>query len=648
MNTPPLSLYDQPLNLNEASTPVPIVTFSDQVPPLNKTPSPKKIIRSNSSKRVDHAHLITRINSQKSTNIKRHSKYTMGKRIENIVELRKIDDCLKKSLNTKNKKIILTNDSSVDIITTKDNHLDELMNVKVVEFIYLRILRAMTHQIYYFFDEKGYPVTLRELDKMTRVKYGENHQDFVKEVKKDLGDYYEEKPLFLWGEDIGNEHEYVKHIQTLPFPKTYDIQEIPQKEKSLISILQRLYPKTALNEAEEETVMSPITLLCSYKNFVTTEQLFSQILNVIQLPVNEMPLLQKMRALNLLRVYLHSQLHMDEKMTKKLKVIINKIVLISLDSATAEVVDLGSEINQLMEKNEFYFALDARKDSFEPQYEIGQFLTDHVLKTGNYAQFLNYVTNDLKYLATQSTVNVAPLELFKEKKINETEIFFNQLVNYVVVHFINIFTKELEGAVNAKQVKQKLNRFFEFFIDLAAELANKHDYLSSFAIYTVLNISSISNLLKYQNEPHKKTFSKGRKNSLLKSALTEHKLHELQQLFYMGKNFEVLRNKMKECQGMNLFFVPFLTPIKSMNLHNLELIHNGFKEDNFVINNEELAVISNEVWGLNILLQQVREHFKKDQQFSKHTDIGYDLLANPPYNEDQLDQIYKKIKLILS
>lgn len=648
MNTSPLPLSEKPITSQENIPPI-VLSFSDQLPTFKKTPSPKKLFRSESSKSVERVRGITRIHSEKTTNVRRQSQYTMGKRMENINELRKIDECLKEIFSFQNRKIILTEDSSIDVMN-RDNKLEEIMSAKVIEHIYLRIIRAMTHQIYYFFDDKGFPVTLKELDKMVRVKYGEINQDYVREVKKDLSDYYMDKPLFLFGNEINNEYEYVEHIEKLPFPKKFDVEDIPKNEKTCISILQRLYQKTAVNEENGKTpVMSPITFLCSYKKFVTTEQLFTQILRVIQLQENEMPLLQKMRALNLLRVFLSSQLHMDEKITKNHKNIIHKIITFGIGQDVQEIVDIAFEINQLIEKKETYFLLEAGTDSFEPQYEVSKFLSEQIKKNGNNLKFLNFVVNDLKYLAAQSVVNISSGDLYQEKLVNDSETYYNQLVNYVVVLFMNIFNKELEGLIDQKHLKKKLNRFFEFFINVASELNLKHDYLSSVAIYSALNISSISNLLFFK-EPQKtnKSLSKGRRSSLIKSTPTINQLHELQQFFSTNKNFETLRNKMKDCQATNVFYVPFLGPIKNINLHKLELIQNSHTEDNVEINNVELSEIALKVWEDNTMLQGIRKQFKKDQQFSKHTDIGYDLMTNEAYNEDQLDQIYKRIKLILS
>lgn len=572
------------------------------------------------------------------------------RRVENIAGLRNIHECLMTIFNSSNKKIVL-NQGNLSAIPSKENVIfGQEVNVAVVEYIYHRILRAMTAQIYYFFDDKGYSVTLKDLDKMAQKIYGEPIS-LVKEIKHDLVDYYGEKSIFLWDDQIANECEFIEMIKELPFPEMYNVGELKKNQKLCIAFFQRMYPlRNVVNEENEKIpVMAPITFLCSYKDMVTTRELFEQAFRVMLLPDKEMPYVQKLRVLNFIRIFFSSHLHEDEKMPENVVDLVKKIGTCSQESLKPEFMDLYNEILMILEEKESFFQNGLKNEELIPNYKVEAFLALSPAKLGNYPEFLNYLTDNLKYLAGQAVSNLNQVSLFKEKSLNEDSIYYMQVVNFGVRHFINIFESDMKGLTPSKTVKRKLNTFFEHFIAISYDLAKKNDYLTSFAFYNVLNIAEISGLLSVDTQKHnnKNSFSKAKNNVYLLNHGTEEKLQELQELFLMSKNFENLRKKMKECQDAKIYHVPLFAPLKNILLHKIESIDSSFPEDNMKMNNEKLHMIADEKWEVNSMLQSIKKEFKQ-QKISMHTDIGYHLLVDEKYSEKKLIQIYRNLKDILA
>ncbi len=572
-----------------------------------------------------------------------------AKRIKMISELRKIHECLKQLFNEVNKKIILVDGCQLKVIPNKEFFNNIEMSQAVVNFIYQKILKGMTSHIYYFFDDKGYPVTLKEIDKLAQKKYVDVKDPFKTFVESDITDYYEEKSNFLWGNAIANETEFISLIADLPYPKDESL-IFSENENLCQAIFQRMYPlRVVTNEnCREVPVMSPITFLCSYKNFLTTESFFEQALRAMHLPEDEMPYIQKLRVLNLVRVWLDSHLYQDETITRHMKGSIGKILAIGFVSEKQEFMDLCHEIFFILEEHDLSCFSPERFSLPKNNYDVEKMLVSDQLKTPNYFQFINGLADDLKWLAGEAVSTVTKTKLFKEKSINEDQIHYNQMVSFGVQVFINTFDSLLNDEMDIKSIKNKLDNFFTNFIELGSELMRRHDYLSSCAIFNLLSLTDLQNLLMLPHEKRRNSVSKAKKMTILKSSATEHKLLELQDLFSVDRNFEVLRKKMKECQEWNVFFIPQFAPTKNDILHKLEKIESSYENEPFQkVNNEKLQLISDMEWGINKLLEEVRGHLK-DQQISVNTDIGKKLIIDQYFNEDKLNELSKKIKHILS
>ncbi len=573
--------------------------------------------------------------------------HTKNKRVNIIIELRKVYDCLINVFNDKNNKIIFTQSGQLKITQSKNLNNNLEANQEIVKFIYQKILRGMTTNIDYFFDDRGYFVTLKEMDKLA-IKIFDRDQIFLQKVVEDeLKDYYEDKPMFLWGKNIVGESEYLEMISHLPFPKLLEIQNFSNNEKLSISIFQRLYPsrgpKNMMNE--EVPLMSPITFLYFYKNYLTTTELFNHALIVLNLPEEEMPHLQKLRVLNFLRVGIDSHLIQNEDVTNSVKAVINKIVLMQTIK-NQEFRDLCQEIQFLSEQMELDNLLEKLEIPSAAVYPVDKFLSSEASKTISHIDFINALTDDIKYMASQAFFNVTLSSLFKEKGGNKTEIFYQGLMNFIANYFIKTFDLGVEELLNKNLIKNRLDHFFEIFIDIAHELVKKHDYLSSFAIYNLLNVSVFSKLLpELMEKTDKNTFTKMKKHNISKGLDTATKLQELDELFSFKNNLETLRKKMKECQTLNIYYIPLLGPIKNVILHKVEMIEQTLCDDS-KINNLKLHMIAEEAWEVNKFLQDVKGHFK-NQKIALQTDLNTYFESNNTYDEEKLDIIYKNLKLIL-
>jgi hypothetical protein len=593
-------------------------------------------------------------------------------RVQYLSDLRKIHECLKKTFNDPTKKIILTETNTLAIVAHDDAVINSEINEKVIDYIYKKILRAMITHIDYVFDDKGYPVTLSEIDKLAEFKFRDtwhvkkdeksystssdadkfthqklrDYQNFTKMMtQEELSVYYENKSMFLFGSDISEECEYISLISKLPLPVT-SLKDAPKLNLlRCLSLFQRLYPLGGLQENSETPVMAPITFLCSYKNFVTTDELFEQILKAIELPEAHMPNLQKLRVLNVLRLWFESYLYTDEKITKKNKETIYSIITNGINSRKQEFVDLCYEIYFLLENRTAKNDPANISHSLNEPYEVEHMLNIEKNRNSRYQEFLNSITDEIKYAAAKTISNMPTFEIFDiNSHENEASKFYNQLVSFGVSHFIKTFNAAVLLPTEQRIIKHKLNNFFEIFTDIAYMLEKKHDYLSSFAIYSMYNIAEFS-LLLATKEPSKSINSKQRRLSLIKSSETQNRMQALDEVFSVSHNMECLRKKMSKCQDSHTYFVPFLGPIWQ------ELIYSAVNSESFTtvsleINNKKLHINAEKMWEVNSLLKLVKEGFKK-QEITLNTDIGYHLIADGKYDEMELEALYKKLKIIL-
>jgi len=624
-------------------------TTDPAISPKTEFGSIRRIKRSISLKKSDLDIIdMSKSNSQNSPKVKPRTANDMnGKRVENIADLRKIHECLRKAFNDPTKEIVLVGEDELKVMPNKDQYINSEITQRVIQYIYQKILRAMTSQIYHFFDDKGYAVSLNEIDKLANKKYANLQNLTKKSVQNELNDYYEGKRMFFWGDNIGSENEYINMLMHLPLA-FYNENENSTKNKTLcLNIFQKLYPLGAIlnNENIEIPVISPIMFICSYKEFVTTEELFEVALKAISLPEKEMPYMQKLRILNFIRLWLSSHFYQDEEITRHMKAIIGKILTIGFASEKLEFLDLCHEICFLLEQHEMacfeIMAISPTKTS----YDIRNMLQIEQGKTSNYINFLHILSNDFKFLSGQAAVNVTTKNLFNEKSVDDTQCLYNKIVNFGVQYFIDSLEPMLKER-NPKAIKERLQHFFTLFIDLGYELVRKHDYVSSCAIFNLLNNPELNGLLMIpEGKQVRGSLSKNKKHTILKSLGTEHKLQEMSELFSVNINFEFLRKIMKECQELDLSYVPLFAPLKNDIIHKLIKIESSFEEDSLMkINSEKIKFISDIKWETNQLLESIRENFKTYMLLK--TDIEFYLVIKD--NSEKLTEIYTQIKLILS
>ncbi|HRD55475.1 MAG TPA: RasGEF domain-containing protein, partial [Parachlamydiaceae bacterium] len=571
-----------------------------------------------------------------------HSKVIKAKRVEHISDLRKIHACLMKNLKFPSGKIILQN-NQLEFFLQSDGDLSPRVKEQTGEFIYQRLLRAMTSQIYYFFDDAGYFVSFHSLNKLIKNRYGILTTPFANEVEENLKTYYEDKPN-LWGDQIDSESEFLEHIQKLSFPKSSKLKKISEKEKLIISIYQCFYPVSAPVNVGEGQVpqFPPITFLCTYEKLgIITEDLFVQAAKSIAIEDIYMPYLQKLRILNFLRLFLASHLRKDEEITEPMLASIETMREFGYKIQKAEFTDLIYEIDHLLEQRKKSSLLNLDNCGWKTVYDVITLFLNDPLTGSKYTDCLTALSADLKYLAARVTVKLQPLALLKGKESDETALFYNQIVTFIVDQFIQIFERETAKQVpDVKFIRNRLNYFFTILTDLSFMLAKERDFLSSFSIYSALSIFELNQLMF--SDDCKGTFSKTKK---LKS-LSENKFEKLQNLFSYDNNFRHLRDKMTACQSKNLFMVPFLGPTLSDLTHALDAFEIEFAHTSKkVINNEKFYKIATRIWDISLMLQQVKVHFK-NQPVNLYTNMD-EHLNKTAYDEEKLLKIYQKLNKLL-
>lgn len=576
---------------------------------------------------------------KKSSFPDRHSKNIKAKRVENIAELRKIQECLMKNLTFSNGKIILQNEK-IEFIIKKDLIISPKSKDQTTEFIYQRLLRAMTSQIYYFFDDEGYFVSLDTIDKLIKNRYGVVTTPFALEAQEELKTYYEDKTS-LWGKEIESEVDYLELIQKLPPSKAIQKSKT-EKEKLVISIYQKFYPVSKVTNAKALSTpqFAPITFLCSYEKLgLTKEDLFVHAVSSLKMSDAAIPYLQKLRILNFLRLFLACYLKRDEEITAPIIESIKAIREIAFKRDSAEFLDLVYEIDHLLRQKLTVPLLNLKAYPLKQILDVSHLFYEP-LNGVKYTDFLNCLSTDLKFLAAQATVKVDPLNLFKD---NKNGAFYSQIANFVVNQFIQLFEAEIVKCPDPKNIRQKLNHFSNVLIDLAYELVKKKkDYLTSFAIYSTLFIFELNQLMI--SDGNKGSFSKARKFG--NTGSNENKFEKLKEIFSLSGNFLKVQEKMKKCQNLNLFFVPLFAPILTEFIHLIESLETEFKDvSKDIINNQKFHKISAKVWELSLMLQKVNNHLQK-QPVDLHTNLDT-YICQSHYSEDQLNEIYSKLKVIL-
>jgi hypothetical protein len=576
------------------------------------------------------------------------------KRIVYIKKLREIHSILRKiifnidpKVSYSDKKITvvtIAKNEGLHIVCTKDLKIDPL--AKVVDYIYEKLFQAIGAQIFHFFDDRGFSVNLKEIDILAVKMYSDFTNIFKERVQKALEDCYEIRDPYLWGKDI-TEYEFTQSLHDLPTPSTHETQGVSDKKKLCFILFQRMYPQDASKIDFNKPIISPQTLLCKYRDLFTTDEVFEQILENFGLPDVEMPVLQKLRNLNFLRVWLESHLYPEEKITKKRRKIIDDILNIGFKSEAFEMVDLCYEINLLLDKSRS-FSQEGFVSPKVIRYELEKIFQSELHKEYDYEELVDHVTADIKYLASQNYLTLTQNDLFSEKATNESLNFYNQIIDFGKTRFIQMFEFVLSDGkiIDVKFLKAQLIHFFKIFIDITAELIEKNDFLSSMAFNNVLNTAELYQLIVSKKQT---TISKKEKFVINISPKQREKLKNLNILFNPSKNFSELRAKMEECYYSRIAYVPQVVTTKQVILHSLEKIDKDQKYMHVKgrINYVKMQAISQLIWDANCSLNSVRENFK-DQKFIMNSDIGYQIITvNSKPDEDKLYMIYQKIRSLI-
>jgi hypothetical protein len=513
--------------------------------------------------------------------------------------------------------------------------------------IYALMLKAIFNHIYYFFDDEGRLVSLKDLDKLTLKKYGSLQNPCYEEISKHLKNYFHDHPLYSDDPSNPGEQALLSHIADLPLP-TLD-QNASVKERLCVGLLQRLYPIKNSSAPIGLPMESLVEFLCFYKELVSTEQLFKLIAHCLQLPEVEMPYPQKLRMLRLCDLWCESNIFYKDKALLPVQEAFTQLVDTCQRQDNSEIKDISEELQQRFWSNDMDFHLQ-RKDSLNTDRYLKKIILGDCESLW-FDNFIDVVSTDIKLHAAQASSLALADDACKERSAGsyiEVESFNNKLVNYVNASFLRMKLMCLEGSeegpgrgpgvrklshAREHDNEKLMTNFIGLFISLAHALAQKNDFLSAFAIYTTLSQSETGRAIEKLKNVKRKHKGSDRLFSV-NDMLSRYEF--LAHLFSPDNHFASLNAKIKECRSTGQFFVPVFAMLKMKAVLDAEKIGLAHSEAD---RHSEIPFTKLEnkgalLWWINSLLQEVRMGLK--HSLGTHflqSDIGYHILRQSGSDE---------------
>lgn len=545
---------------------------------------------------------------------------------------------------------------------------DKLSHLEIsCEHIYAIMLDSIFHNVYYFLTEEGFVISLLDLKKLIVKKYAPKSSPLLELINHRMYDHFQKTPLYNNDPTNPGEASLITLLQTLPFPEKMNINFNNTKEKICLRLLQRIYPLRTLNQ-EEVPIIPPLTFLCSYKSFVDTSLLFKFIAELLKLPSDEMPHLQKMRVLNICQNWFESNLYMKDKYFIKNEFL--EIIQVCKNLKNVEINNYCEEIKWSFQLKEPKYS--PNKKEFSTVESFFTTLFTGMCDEETMKNFVELAAKDIKTNAALSICNISPLE-FKEQKDKtgreeEFEIFYNRIVNFVIATHEKYVLKvgaELKkdspkathaSETNANEALKEsvsqnkfnfasspLTSYLEFFISLAYRLAKNNDFFSSFAIHNALTKINIDKYFAEKMNAPKfdKFFRKLKLSDDVDEAPCLMKHLYLSKLFMTDQSFHNLNQKIAECRAEEVYYIPQIALLKSKVLHgmdkielsarnacNINSIGTQEKIEEKDINFSTLHEQSNLILWVNAMLQEMRYHLYKEFERPQvlNTDIVFEIL----------------------
>jgi hypothetical protein len=487
---------------------------------------------------------------------------------------------------------------------------DELSSEKSIKYCYSILKNALSHGIYYYFNDEGHLTTLKQLEDILRIRFKINHDKYTNTKKNILEMGEKNKRNFDFindNDDITN----IKMLSKINLPTKISVyineenyviykkirkisiltkEHLTPKQALCFGLMQRMYSSSSIDKDDLPSIPA-FTFLLFCHNQISLADLLHLITIGIELPAKEMPIRQKMMMLNLLRMGFSSNIYVNEKnspQTEKgikeienaLKRLGNHDLLIYFQEI---VYSLNNEITNLSKENNAMDIEDVINKIINGKYTITEIRLLVVV-----------LAKDIKFLSALSIYKSSPLNLFSQNSFPAS--VFNDKVY--------LFLKEMQEA------DKKKNGFYNMFLILLAyELVSQNEYAGSMAILTLLDF--IDPILS------KKIAAFHKDDVNLKDI--KDKYAKLKTLFLAHQGYEVLRETIKQCQFHRKFFVPHTTPYSLYSITTIEKIKGAMPDAEEDKTNSEKYKLkeSRVIYDISSLFHDVRYHFERAAKTQK-------------------------------
>ncbi|HEV8052650.1 MAG TPA: RasGEF domain-containing protein, partial [Parachlamydiaceae bacterium] len=375
----------------------------------------------------------------------------------------------------------------------KKREYDPLEKQRILSFLYAIMIDAISLKNTVFFTNKNLLVSLENLDELIKTLFPERDGN-IELIRSSLL--------------LAMQRCFEKDKKNLHLPS---ISALENANISLFHTNTPFFQLKKLDSPEDENMNNEsklIAILESKKNDM--EELINHVTCFINRPESEITYLEKISALNFYKSRVNNyHLFLEFHKTWASNTSINDRVL---KSGNIRKDKLKINMDAPFNTNSFLLRLSDEIDyltlglsfEYDKYYDglmnINSFLNELMTSDVNNAemhQFLDIISSDMK-MGSAQTMNLMTFDTCmlstSSKYPSESICYCNSVANYVYKNF-NYLIKNFRSSLKDIKPHNFVDNYFKlymFFVNLGVELIKKNDYLSSMAIYTTLENSSIS------------------------------------------------------------------------------------------------------------------------------------------------------------
>lgn len=423
--------------------------------------------------------------------------------------------------------------------------------------------QALEYRVDCFLDNEGYPVSIKKVDELSRIKLSlsSTHRRETS-VRIEL----------LFPNEIKFEHSF----KDLRYCKSKTIQEAKPNELICINFLQ------GLNSGEKAFSLRQFFVI--FPEWVKTKNLFRVIASCLRWSEKYMPVLQKMRALHIVRLWKMSYRYAAEKKQDKIAEVLEEIYKSGSKNKNPQIVQTCYEIKMLK-----YDLSPIPKLIPEKPIALSNFFKELLEGVSITQDFLlervSAIAQDMKLIAAE-VISISSYEEFVSDKCEGTPAPYSIYYAHLIKLLDSIFCMEEEALLSDRFETQEslfqMKQALEFTLSLAHELIKIKDFYSSFIIYMRLNCSGYSPLFSaFKKKRHTLSLMKNSQVDApaLVSGPLEKTWKELATFFSIENAFGTLCTAMGKCKQSNEFYIPEISILKKRLMASKGKIEAGDKGD---------------------------------------------------------------------